>query len=410
MPLHAQKCVTAATHTICVCVAASRSKREGALQLMKALVNYAGDAPWLPRAIKQDLKYALRLIAQAVTSSSWVRNAAWIVKFRNYVFDNCRDLMSRVGAKRVLTSKTIATAYLANVVREDPMAFTRVDSAKQAINLLRAIANVAPLDDNVTVRYLSRGARNAIVRTKKQSPALLAIYVAAIVRTWGRSRIWWKRQVALMILISFCTLARGAGMVSCLREGYAWVRKDGTLVNNSLSFTPQQSCNAKQCSHPACVRGFLILFPGRKNRRNSPSWIPVAEMNAVAMMARHLRWLRHAHKGRFMFPARKRTRRRNVDGKVDISWAPNTSRNSQMSTASFRALIRQALVECCNLTEQQASRFGTHSPKIGSVEELRKCGVPAELRQQLGAWMSQSVALMYMQLEHNAQFDVLEQL
>ena len=95
--------------------------------------------------------------------------------------------------------------------------------------------------------------RNAIVRTKKQSPALLAIYVATIVRTWGRSKIWWKRQVALMILISFCTLARGAGMVSCLREDYEWVRKDDTLIRNSLTFTPQQLCNAKECSHPTCL-------------------------------------------------------------------------------------------------------------------------------------------------------------
>ena len=153
-----------------------------------------------------------------------------------------------------------------------------------------------------------------------------------------------------------------------------------------------------------------MLFPGRKNIRNSPSWIPVAEKNAVAMMTRHLRWLSRLPDGRFMFPARKRVRSKDTNGKVNISWAPNTSRDSQMFTASFRTLLRQALVECCNLTEAQAAQFGTHSPRIGSVEELRKCGVSAELRRQLGGWMSQAVALSYMQLDPKAQFDVLEQL
>ena len=378
--------------------------------MMRAMVSPTVDTSSLSQVVRRDLKFGRRLIAQAVLSDSWARNAAWLVKYREYILGNCANLLASIGIKRTLLSKTIATAYLASVVREDPTAFSRIGSAKRAINLLRAIANVGPLDEHLSVRYLARGARNAIVRTKRQSPALLAIYVATIVKMWGRSKVWWKRQVALMLLMSFCTLARGAGIVSCLRDGQTWVRKDGTLVRDSANFTPQQGCNAKVCSHPTCVRGFLILYPGRKNRRNSPSWVPVAEVNAVAMMARHLRWLRNVSKSRFMFIARKRVRRKNVNGKVNVTWEPNTSPGSQMSTASYRTLLRQALVECCNLTPQQAAQFGTHGPRIGSIEELRKCGVSAELRQQLGDWMSQAVALSYMQLDHKAQFDVLERI
>ena len=78
--------------------------------------------------------------------------------------------------------ETIATGFLANVVREDPLAHTRGVAAKRAINLLRALAKKSSLDDNIAIKYLARGVKKAIVRTKRQSPALLAVYVAAIVR------------------------------------------------------------------------------------------------------------------------------------------------------------------------------------------------------------------------------------
>ena len=78
-----------------------------------------------------------------------------------------------------------------------------------------------------------------------------------------------------------------------------------------------------------------------------------------------------------------------------------------MSTDTLRALLRRALVECCGLTHEQAAEFDTNSPRIGVMEELMKCGVPDELRQQLGNWMSERVALSYLQLNPLAKFDIL---
>ena len=121
---------------------------------------------------------------------------------------------------------------------------------------------------------------------------MVAIFIAVIVEQWGFSDTWWRRQVALMILLSFCTLARGAAITSCLCEGLSWVRKDGSQPRNPNTFVSVQHCRAPDCSHPGCVRGFLLLFPARKNRRNSPSWLPVAERSAVSMMANYVRWLR----------------------------------------------------------------------------------------------------------------------
>ena len=78
-----------------------------------------------------------------------------------------------------------------------------------------------------------------IVRTVRQSPALLAVFVAAITLAWGKSPVWWKRQISLMILITFCTLARGAGVTGCLRRGISWVRYDGTQCS-----TPTEGARA----------------------------------------------------------------------------------------------------------------------------------------------------------------------
>ena len=354
--------------------------------------------------MQQDLKFAQGVIAQAVTGDSWSRNASWVQKFAKYVCDHCAQLIRQHGTQRVLTSDTVATAFLANVVQEDPQAITRVGSAKRAINLLRAFAGKGPLEENPAVRYLAKGARNAVVRTKRQSPALLLVYVATIVRKWGFQEVWWKRQVALMILLAFCAIARGAGVTSCLRSGIAWILADGTQPADSGTFMPTQ-CSERQCKHPGCVRGFLILFPTRKNRRNSPSWIPIAERSAIKLMGMHLQWLRTLPPGNYMFPARKRHCPRPAPGAIFI---PNTNPNSKMSTSSFRGMLRLALVDCCGLSWERAMMFGTHSPRIGSNEELRKCGVSAEMRQQLGGWMSQSVALSYLQLHPSAQFDLLQ--
>ena len=114
-----------------------------------------------------------------------------------------------------MASDTVATAFLAHVVRcQDPRATTQVIAAKRAIikTLLRTFA-----------RKQARGARNAVVRTRRQSPALPALFVAAIVREWGSSEYWWERQIALMVLLQFCTMSRGKGITGCVRGGISWV-------------------------------------------------------------------------------------------------------------------------------------------------------------------------------------------
>ena len=84
--------------------------------------------------------------------------------------------------------------------------------------------------------------------------------------------------------------------------------------------------------------------------------------------------------------------------------------NRRISVNTFRSQTRRALRECCGLSQADAKEFGTHSYRIGAIELLRVRGVPCELRQQLGGWMSRTAALGYLQLNPGAQFGLLQSL
>ena len=213
-------------------------------------------------------------------------------------------------------------------------------------------------------------------------------------------------MIALMIILALCTVARGAEVVSCRREGLMWVRHDGTQVRSNL-FNPARVVGSLGPQLLKAVKGFLILFPARKNKQSTPTWIPVISPMAIQMLAFHLDWLdrtRGVSHG-CLFPARvlaRRARRR--------VYNPAKNPESAMSVNSLRLLMRQALVDCCQLTQAQSAQYGTHSFRVGAVEFLRRKGVPAEARQQLGGWMSADTALGYLQLPVSAQFNVLRKI
>jgi hypothetical protein len=300
-----------------------------------------------------------------------------------------------------VASDRIALAFLARTAKEDPKAKTRVDSAKRAVNFLRSLIEVRLLERDPNVRLLARSARNAIARTVRQSPAFHAAFVKAILMCWGNSPTWWRRQGALMVVLAICTVARGAEITGCRRDGISWVRPDGTQVRTDR-FSPINALNTSGLALLNSLRGFLILFPARKNKQSTPTWVPVISGTAITLLAQHLQWLDNhlPGEGGALFPARKPSRAGGFR-----HYAPSTK--SPMSVNAFRKLLRLALVECCGLTPEQAKEFGTHSLRIGAIELLRQKGVPAAVRQQLGGWMSAISAIGYLQLPVGAQFNLL---
>ena len=370
------------------------------------MVTSASGAPRaLTTAMDNDLRFADVLMARALTKSSWLRNKAWAQRFLRYVKQNCGRAIAIDGLRKVVQSTRVSIAFLARVAHDSAGATTRVDAAKRAINFLRSLVGANSLDCNPLVRLLAKAARNATVRTVRQSPAMPMPFVKAVISTWGNHPEWWCRQVALMILLGVCTLARGAELVSCRRFGVAWVKSDGSQVR-TINFVPPPG----MLKH---FSGVLLLFPSRKNKQAVPTWIPVVSRVALRFLAAHLRWLDGIRRSRTgppgtdqrLFPARRSRRQ----GGVRV-YQPAIPPSAGMSVDSFRLLLRQALVACCRISATQAKEFGTHSLRIAAVELLRAKGVPASMRQQLGGWMSSASALRYLQLPVNAQFAILRRI
>ena len=310
-----------------------------------------------------DMAFASSAIARAVQEGSWARNRAWIRKFQMYVGANRAECGLAESYSAALLSDRIALGFLASVLREQPRAKTRVKAAKRAVNLLRALADAPPLEDNVLVRLLSRAAKNSTVSTTKKSAPLLLDFIKAITAKWGTAPEWWKRQVTLMVLLALCVVARGGGICECLKDGVTWVRADGTMIHDT-TFIPSAICSNMQCRKPTCIRGLLLLLPFRKNKVATPSWMPVLERNTLRLLCRHLRWLReHAANTKFLFVPR--IKRGHYHNQVFV---PSPFVRNPMHVNTLRLLLRQALVQCCVLTVQQAAMFGTHSIKI------RPCG------------------------------------
>ena len=301
-----------------------------------------------------------------------------------------------------LLSDKLALGFLARVQREQPRAKTRVGAAKRAINLLRALGDVEPLEDNIRVRFLARAAANAVVSTVRKSPPVPLAFVRAITEKWGSAPEWWKRQVTLMVLVALCSVARAGGTCECLRHGLSWVKADGSLVHDTR-IIPSTFCSHSNCSRASCVRGVLLLLPFRKNKQSTPSWMPILERHTLRLLADHLRFLRRegVTATHLFIPRRKRiVKRQHV-------FVPAKASQTPMTPDKLRFLFRQAIVECCGLSPTQAAMFGTHSVKNGAVEALRASGVDSETRQQLGDWMSPAVALSYLQLAPNDQFSLI---
>ena len=353
--------------------------------------------------LEQDLRHADVVIARAMKKGSWSRNKAWALKFAQYARGACPHLVRALGLRVAVMSNRVTLAFLANVVRHRPKETTSVKAAKRALNFLRSLCGSPSLDEDPNIRLLARAARNSVARTVRQSPGMPVSFLRVIYGVWGSSRVWWQRMVALMALLGLCTVARGAEVVSCLREGMAWVRHDGTQVRSPY-FVPVLTAGPLGPDPESRVKGFMVLLPSRKNRQASPTWIPVIATAVISLMAVHVGWLDSVRGPRCgcLFPARVSARR--AGRRV---YVPASDHNAAMSVDSFRRLLRQALVQCCGITQSQASQYGTHSLRIGAVEYLRSVGVSAEVRQQLGGWMSASSALGYLQLPISAQFNIL---
>lgn len=141
-----------------------------------------------------------------------------------------------------------------------------MDAAKRTLNFVRDVTGLRPLDKNINICMLTKATRGRRVVTVMQSPHLPVSFLHCMISGWGANRIWWQCQLVLMVLLAFCSVGRGDEICACLRRGVAWVLQNGRVITDE-SFRPGHHCKDKSCRRHNCVRGFLILFPSRKNNQ-----------------------------------------------------------------------------------------------------------------------------------------------
>ena len=105
--------------------------------------------------------------------------------------------------------------------------------------------------------------------------------------------------------------------------------------------------------------------------------------------------------------AKMKSKKKRSRDEPDVSVTPDAEATPKKRPSPDPPIVRQALTQCCRLRPQQADHFGTHNLCIGAIELLRAKGVSAEIRQQLGGWMSAASALGYLQLPVAAQFNMV---
>ena len=155
----------------------------------------------------------------------------------------CPAMATGYSVPKAVAHSDVALAFLASVDRTNVGKKTVVASARRALNAMRAFLCLPSLVDHKKVNLLAKASTRVKVTTTRQSPGIPSIILAAIIFSWGQSRIWWKRQTTLMILTGFLGLARGAGVTSCLRDGISWVLCTGMQSNDGALSNPSVKCD-----------------------------------------------------------------------------------------------------------------------------------------------------------------------
>lgn len=321
---------------------------------------------------------SVKYITAGLSLNSLSRIASWANKFHRFV----ESETTRLGHARVppalVADNDVALRFLAETADED-LGRTRVAAALRALNFVRKLIGVTTLSDDPRIPLLREG----VLRLQPHAPTGAVPFpvklLVAIAQRWGSSSKWWKRMVATVATVAFLSLLRGAGVLSIPSRTVTWV--DGL----------NESRDPPAPGSP--VSGALLLVPSRKSSQSSPSWVPIRHGIATELLAAHVRWRRRKAVGNsFLFPSRrlkKLSNRRPV-------WVPHGS--NRLSQASLVSLIRQALVDVCGLSEQQAARFTVHSLRVGGINYYKRIGVSIGMRAKIASHKSLVTSRKYLRL------------
>ena len=282
-----------------------------------------------------------------------MRVSAWLQRFYIFLALNNGSLSPANVALHQVEDNDLALDFLAYVVDENRGPHPR--SSRH-----RRMMKIPPLSDDPRVAMLREGVLRTHLHAPRGALPFPPVLLFAIADAWGASTRWWKRIVALLLVVCFLSLLRGAGILTVPNGSVVWVYD----LDESDRPPPPGAPHS----------GALLLVPARKSAQTAPSWVPIAAGRATTLLAAHVKWrARHVRHNRFLFPSRAPF---NYRGHTE--WRPNPS--NRMSTSSFASLIRMALQEVCGLPKAQANKFNVHSLRVGGINFYKRSGVPESKR------------------------------
>ena len=318
-----------------------------------------------------------KYVTSGLSANSLQRIASWLKKFKTFLRDNMWELGHSELTPSMMRNNDLALGFLASVANEG-RGRTRIASAIRAINFVRGILGVDALSRDPRTPLLKEGVLRANPHAPKGAMPVHPVMVLAIARAWGSSPVWWMRMTALLMLASFLSLLRAAGILTVPRASVTWISGQNEVTDPT--------------SIPRTHDGALLLIPSRKSSQTAPSWVPLRSGRVTQLLRRHLQWLKRTRlRNKFLFPARKASfisKRR--------TWVPNESH--RLSRTSMVHLMRKALTEVCGISEANARRFTAHSLRVGGLNYYTRLGVSLGMCAQIASHKSLATSRTYLRL------------
>ena len=217
---------------------------------------------------------ATKYITAGLSQQSLVRVAAWLRRYYTYLAAANDPASPSTVFRPQVEDNDVALDFLAYVADEG-LGRTRVGAALRAVNFIRRMMKIAPLTDDPRTALLREGVLRSRPHAPKGALPFPAVLLFAIADVWGSSTRWWKRMVALLPILAFRSLLRGAGILTVPNRTVVWVYG---LEESSLP-------PSRGTPHS----GALLLVPARKSSQAAPSWVPVSAGRATKLLAAHVK-------------------------------------------------------------------------------------------------------------------------
>ena len=307
-------------------------------------------------------------------------------KFFQFAEKICRSSGQYKTRAQCVASNVMCRHFIAHIAEEDK-GVGRARSARAALSTYRTRRGWTTLTTDPAIKAIVDGVESANPRTKRQSAGLTAAMVRYIVKKWGTSKSWWRRQIATMVCLGFVSIMRLGEIRGLQRKGIRLCFADGSECNlHELKRVPDASK----------VAGVLLHLPWRKNHVNVDCWVPVACKSTIRLLLSQVKTLRaQSCANENLFPSRiyRSAKKQSINP------------NNWIGEQTFVKALQSALLDCVPLMTVAWSKMYTgHALRVGGSNRMRKLGIADDIHRRLGGWMHLASAQGYMALSPSEQF------